>query len=66
MTEPIVSLTHIRTLAHAACDAGHNVYVANPYPAGSAAHDHFINDFEQRRLVLAIQVHGSSRFALVD
>ena len=64
--DSIVSLNTIRTRAHAACDAGQNVHVANPYPAGSSAHDHFITDFERRRLVVAINVHSDERFALVD
>lgn len=43
--ETIVSKDTVRDLASAALNSGQNVHRANPYPAGSAAHDLFVDEF---------------------
>jgi hypothetical protein len=43
--ETIVSIDTVRDLASAAVNSGQNVHRANPYPAGTAAHDLFVDEF---------------------
>lgn len=50
MVEPIVLRETIRDLARAAANCGQDVQVANPYPAGTVAHECFVFDFTARLL----------------
>lgn len=51
--ETIVSIDTVRDLASAAVNSGQNVHRANPYPAGSAAHDLFVDEFMRLHFVRA-------------
>lgn len=51
MAETIVSIDTVRDLASAAAKSGQNVHRANPYPAGSVAHDLFVDEFMRLHFV---------------
>ncbi|WP_294768597.1 hypothetical protein [uncultured Rhodoferax sp.] len=51
MVDPIVPRDTIRAQAVAAANSGQNVNRANPYPAGSAASELFIDEFMRLHFV---------------